>query len=164
MIEVFEIIKPTPKFTLRGSARIGMIVIHDTAGSMPGCLEWLQIDRSTGDDDVSVHLLIDRLGNVYRLVPDEYAAWHCRGYNSKSLGIELERGKDDELGEYSYNQLEMCARATARWCRQYSIPIDKIFAHRELSNYRRDPRNFPWQDFLRRVADLIIADRLGVLQ
>lgn len=162
MITLAEIDRITTKQSSRGNARISFIIIHDTDGSMPGCLEWLQIDRPHPvEDDVSAHLLIDKTGNIYRLVPDDRKAWHARGHNTESLGLELERDKDDETSDYPYDQLEIAACAVARWCLKFNIPLDHIYAHKELSGLRHDPRNFPWRDFLLRVATIIIEDSLS---
>lgn len=162
MISVIEIDKQTVKRSSRLNNRITKIVMHDTAGLMPGCLEWLQIDRAPPvKDDVSCHILVDKLGNAYRLVPDEYTAWHCRGHNSQSLGLELERAKLDEDGDYPPEQIITAAKCVALWCRKFSIPIDRIFAHKELSTTgKTDPRNFPWYEFLTFVAEIIIVDRV----
>ena len=50
-----------------------MIVIHATAGTVRSALAWLTNPASR----VSAHYLIDKAGQIYRLVPDEYAAWHA---------------------------------------------------------------------------------------
>ena len=155
-----EIEKPTTKFEPRGGVPIQRIVVHDTAGSMPGCLDWLQIDRPGTADNVSIHVLVTKYGDIFRLVPDEMMAWHCRGYNSISLGIEMERARDDEDGPYPESQLEAAAAWIAVKCVQYGIPLNKVHAHAELDpGRRRDPRNFPWEPFLIRVAEIILNAR-----
>jgi N-acetylmuramoyl-L-alanine amidase len=57
----------------RNGHKIVAIVDHITAGLMPGCLSWL-CDPASG---VSAHYLVDREGNIYKLVNESDTAWGC---------------------------------------------------------------------------------------
>ena len=78
--------RPSPNFNKgRGGKKIVGIVLHGTDGDFPGCLTWLTNPAAKA----SAHYLIDRPGPIYRLVKEEDTAWHCRGYNETTIGIEL---------------------------------------------------------------------------
>jgi hypothetical protein len=76
------------------------IVLHGTAGNMPGCLNWLASPQS----GASVHYLVDRTGTVYQLVSESAAAWgngipeppsiFVGGPNPNLLSISIEAERD----------------------------------------------------------------------
>jgi N-acetylmuramoyl-L-alanine amidase len=70
------------------------IVIHYTAGSSAeSAVNWLANPTSK----VSAHIVIDRSGKIYQIIPFNKVAWHAgkseyggrNGFNSFSIGIEL---------------------------------------------------------------------------
>jgi N-acetyl-anhydromuramyl-L-alanine amidase AmpD len=63
---------PSPNFWAgRSGFAIQYIVMHGTAGAMPGCLNWLDEAAS----DASVHYLVAQNGTVYQLVEEANSAW-----------------------------------------------------------------------------------------
>ena len=106
--------------------------------------------------------------SIVPLVPDSYMAWHVRGYNAKTLGIELctQAGKWHELEaiapDYVDQHLWMAARVVGNWCYKHDIPVtyltkadvdrghSGITGHHVLDPKRRtDPGStFPWNRFL----------------
>ncbi len=63
---------PSPNYWQgRQRASIRYIVMHGTAGAMPGCLSWLDDPAS----DASVHYLVAQDGTVYQLVSEADSAW-----------------------------------------------------------------------------------------
>lgn len=73
-----------------------MCVIHYTASGegVAGDIAWFEDPRS----DVSAHFVIARDGSITQMVPLDKAAWHARGYNAMTIGIELDNlGPLDEL-------------------------------------------------------------------
>ncbi|WP_279063635.1 peptidoglycan recognition protein family protein [Dermabacter hominis] len=62
--------------------------------SLDGVLSWLTNSRSK----VSAHYVVSGR-QVYRLVPESMAAWHARGGNSDSIGIECDPRQQDETYE-----------------------------------------------------------------
>lgn len=65
---------------------IDMIVLHSTASdSAEGTINWFNNVNSK----VSSHYLIDKNGIVYKLVKTSNIAWHAKGYNTRSVGIEI---------------------------------------------------------------------------
>lgn len=105
--------RPSPNSSARSASKIDVIVLHSTAGSMPGCLEWL----TKAGSGVSAHYLIDRLGHTYRLVPENMKAWHAgrsayhgrADVNQFSIGIELENDAPDTL-PFTDEQYRVLAR------------------------------------------------------
>lgn len=153
---ITEIDRPTAKSSSRLNTPIKRIIVHDTAGNFPGCLDWLTYPPPVGSTNSSIHVLVTKTGEIYRSVPDDRAAWHCVSFNLDSLGIELERAKDDEAGSYSEAQLKTATEWIASKCKQYGLPLNRVYAHAELDpSRRRDPRNFPWYSFLLGVAEAI---------
>ena len=80
-------------------SKIRRIVIHHwddpkRKPSLDGVLSWLTVSRSK----VSAHYVVSER-QVYRLVPESMAAWHARGGNSDSIGIECDPRQQDETYE-----------------------------------------------------------------
>lgn len=83
----------------RRKGRIKYLVIHHwddpkRKPSLDGVLSWLTTSRSK----VSAHYVVSGR-RVYRLVPESMAAWHARGGNSDSIGIECDPRQQDETYE-----------------------------------------------------------------
>jgi N-acetylmuramoyl-L-alanine amidase len=75
----------------RALADIDLVVIHctelpDLATAREYGERVLYADSGTGN---SGHYYIDRDGGIHRYVPHERIAHHTRGYNPRSIGIEL---------------------------------------------------------------------------
>jgi N-acetyl-anhydromuramyl-L-alanine amidase AmpD len=85
----------------RSTNAISEIILHATAGGFQGSLDWLTW-QSSGNGTVSVHILIDKDGTIYRLVPDDRVAYHVgfssigsrKNLNASSLGVELVNKND----------------------------------------------------------------------
>lgn len=80
-------------------SKIRRIVIHHwddpkRKPSLDGVLSWLTTTRSK----VSAHYVVSGR-QVYRLVPESMAAWHARGGNADSVGIECDPRQQDETYE-----------------------------------------------------------------
>jgi N-acetylmuramoyl-L-alanine amidase len=95
--------RPSPNQSPRSTSKLECIVLHATAGAMPGCLKHLTTQYADPAKNVSAHYLIDRPGLIYRLVPENMKAWHAgrsayRGradVNQFSIGIEMENAAPD---------------------------------------------------------------------
>ncbi len=115
----------------------------------------------------SAHAVIDE-SIIINLLPDTAVAFHVRGNNSKTLGLEIAYWAH-KWGENL--QLEdMLLNNAAKWCRkkalEHDIPITRLnksgwakgqkgfMAHSDLDPSRRtDPGDeFPWDKFLSYVA------------
>lgn len=125
------------------------IVLHATAGT--NSLDWL---TTTSDPPVSVHRLIDRMGRIFKIVPDDRQAWHVgkaillpgplkalTNPNSICLGIELEN-LNDGTQDYPQEQVDATARQITEWWGAYGyLPV---VSHAALDVRKSDPYRFPW--------------------
>lgn len=106
---------------------------------------------------LSAHALIAPSGDVFVCRADNEGAWHARGHNKNSLGIEFL-----VAGEHDYRsfvdtikspyltdlQLEAGVDVCKRWMRKHDIKT--ISRHSDISPGRKvDPGSgFPWDYFL----------------
>lgn len=109
---------------------------------------------------LSAHALVDSNGNIFRCREDNERAWHARGHNTNSLGIEF-------LVKGEYNYSEFVKAIEGQWVteEQYNAGlwqiktwaalygINTIVRHSDLSPGRKvDPGNgFPWERLVRDI-------------
>jgi N-acetylmuramoyl-L-alanine amidase len=155
----------SPHRSSRKGKAITAIIIHDTgAREVAGSLAWFGKPESR----VSAHVVIDRDGTVYRVVPDAQAAWHAGAaqlhgeitVNAFSLGVELvdvDGGTPEP--RYTPAQLQAAAQWCAERCVTYGIPLNRIVGHDAVATphgRKVDPgQDFPWATFLLAVAHWI---------
>ena len=152
-----------------------VIVLHETVMSLGDTLRFFQTPHPRDADQASYHLLLDRRGMAYRLVPDAKRAfgsgWSAWGdasirhrpltsflaggsINNVALHLSLEspddgRGDDDAHSGYSRAQYERLAEHVLIWQLRWGIPMRRITTHEAVdrSHSRRDPRSFRWERF-----------------
>ena len=152
-----------------------VIVLHETVMSLEDTLRFFQTPHPRDADQASYHLLLDRRGMAYRLVPDEKRAfgsgWSAWGdasirhrplssplaggsINNVALHLSLEspsdgRGDGDAHDGYSRGQYERLAEHVLIWQLRWGIPMRRITTHAAVdrSHSRRDPRSFRWGRF-----------------
>jgi len=114
-------------------------------------VEWLD------HEGFSAHALATPGGSIIRLREDDEIAWHAKGFNTNSLGIEFL-----VKGEHSYFSFLEAMKgeyitALQYWAGVWQVrqwlnlwPIKRIATHRELSPGRKyDPGDgFPLRKFL----------------
>ena len=78
--------KPIQYKSVKGDRRssIDKIVVH-----WDGCFNSNQCAMVLRDRGLSAHFCIDNDGTIYQLMDTNHVAWHARGVNSKSIGIEI---------------------------------------------------------------------------
>ena len=138
--------------TRKKGIKIKYIIIHYTA--MKTHIEALEYmcDRA---NKVSSHLLIDKLGIIYKLVDIKHRAWHA-GYsywkkdidiNSKSIGIELDNyTNNSSYKNYPDDQIISLKNLLNFLMKKYDIKGHNILGHSDIAPYRKiDPGpKFPW--------------------
>ena len=152
-----------------------LVVLHETVLSLEDTLRFFQTPHPRDADQASYHLLLDRNGSAYRLVPDGKrafgAGWSAWGtgsirhrplstplaggsLNNVALHISLEspedgRGNDDAHSGYSANQYRRLAEHVLVWQLRWGIPMRRVTTHEAVdrSHTRRDPRSFRWGRF-----------------
>jgi len=171
----------SPHLTPANGRAIGVVVIHtmeiaETAGAADICARWFASEAS----EVSAHYCVDDAG-IVQCVREDDIAWHARGGNTNSVGIELAGYAGQKtLGwndAYSHAVVERAARLTADVCARHGIPIRRLRAA-DLAAGRRgitghadvsaafqksdhwDPGpDFPWTRFLRLTRSSGVLER-----
>ena len=141
---------PSPNFGERrpAGAKVKFVVLHYTATET--LAQALDILRDPARE-VSAHYVVDRDGDVYRLVAEDKRAWHAgvgswRGeddVNSVSIGIEIVNAGPPE----PYPERQM--RAVVALCRELAArhPGVEFIGHSDVAPDRKvDPGPlFPWE-------------------
>lgn len=139
---------PSPHHNARPKGQpIRLIVLHSDAGkSDAGTLSWLQSPASK----VSYHVLIGRMGQVYRIVDESRRAWHAgvsswNGFtdvNNVSLGLAFANRHD---GTEALTPLQIAsARAVVKAWREKYPGIQAVVTHHDVAPTRkRDPLDSP---------------------
>lgn len=119
-------------FTPGRTAKIDRIVIHHNAGDLTteGCYRvW------TGGREASAHYQVEADGTIGQLVHDRDTAWHCRGQNYRSIGIEH---ANNAFGPWtvSAETLDAGAHLVAALCLYYGLGRPEwganVFCHRDF--------------------------------
>ena len=169
----------SPNVTRTDGREITTIVIHtmeigELVDSAQTCARWFASPKSK----VSAHYCVDA-GAIIQCVAEEDIAWHARGGNTNSIGVELAgmaaQGRHDWEDAYSTAVLERAAELVADIASRHDIPIRKlgpgalragkrgITGHADVSEaWRRsnhwDPGPaFPWREFLRSVRAVLVV-------
>ena len=154
---------------------------HQTAASGRAiaaeiCAQWFESPAS----EVSAHYCVDA-DSIIQCVREEDIAWHARGGNANSVGIELAGYAGQRaLGwndAYSRAVIERAARLTAEVCARHGIPLRRLRAselvagkrgitgHADVSAAFRksdhwDPGpDFPWTRLLRLARSSNVVER-----
>lgn len=80
----------------RERGEIRRIVIHNTEGNRESAVNWFLNEKAR----VAAHVILDRDGQFYRAVEDDYVAYHAgareTAYNVNTLGIEVVAQEGEE--------------------------------------------------------------------
>ncbi|OGI21940.1 MAG: hypothetical protein A2808_02215 [Candidatus Moranbacteria bacterium RIFCSPHIGHO2_01_FULL_55_24] len=138
-------------FSSKSGRSIDTIVLHssyDALGNDPYSVSGLI--KEYEEYGVSAHYLVDRKGNIYRLVKEENVSYHAgvskmsdgrTDVNGFSLGIELMNQMD---GNYTDAQYQAVNRLVA-WLKS-EYPIRHVVGHDDIAPDRKsDPWNFDWK-------------------
>lgn len=133
------------------------IVIHAMAEYVFCEGEYVHAPEFLKNQSYSVHAIAAPDGTIYRCRNDDEGAYHARGFNAGTLGIEvLLAGKHDyesfERGIKTPYVTDAQYQATVEQCREWMHlhNITEVVRHSDLSPGRKvDPGNgFPWKRFL----------------
>ena len=145
----------SPNFSLpkRPKKRIKFIIIHYTGMKKEShAIKRLQNPKSK----VSSHYLIKNDGEILKLVPDLYEAWHAgvstgkrfKSLNQNSIGIEITNpGHQYGYKNFSSKQIFSLKRLLNILIKEFSINKNCILGHSDVSPGRKkDPgEKFPWE-------------------
>jgi N-acetyl-anhydromuramyl-L-alanine amidase AmpD len=173
----------SPNRTSATGRAIRWVVIHtmeiaERDGAAEACAHWF----ATSTSEVSAHYCVDA-DTTIQCVHEGDVAWHARGGNANSIGIELAGyAGQRSLGwsdAYSRAVLERAARLAAEICARHAIPIRRLRAadlvagrrgltgHADVSAAFRktdhwDPGpDFPWTQFLRLTRGGNVVESAG---
>ncbi len=163
---------PSPNYDTRTRA-IDLVVLHYTgmqdaeialrrlcdpapvAGKYPGPWQTADIDSTTSLGRASAHYVVDEAGLIYRLVAEEYRAWHAGvsswegegDINARSIGIEIVNGGHDfGLPEFADAQIEAVIALLGDILERNNLHPSRVVGHSDVAPGRkRDPgEKFPW--------------------
>ena len=115
------------------------------------------INRLTNiQSEVSCHYLIKNNGEIIKMVPDLYIAWHAgksswknyRSLNQSSIGIEITNpGHKLDYKKFSKKQISSLLKISKFLIKKYRINPQNILGHSDIAPQRKkDPgEKFPWE-------------------
>ena len=137
----------------RLKSQIKFIIFHYTGMKS----EKKAIQRLTEiQSEVSSHYLIKKSGEIIKLVPDLYIAWHAgishwkkyKNLNKHSIGIEITNaGHEFGYKLFSKKQISSIIRLSNDLLQKYKIDKKNILGHSDIApDRKKDPgENFPWK-------------------
>ena len=142
-------------FTKSSRRKIDTIILHssyDALGDNPYNTDGLIAEYK--QYGVAPHYLIDRKGNIYRLVENKNIAWHAgksevpdgrKNVNEFSIGVEIMNTKTDS---YTKKQYQAVQNLIDYLKKEYTIKY--ILGHNEIAPGRKtDPWNFDWEEIVK---------------
>ncbi|WP_075506319.1 N-acetylmuramoyl-L-alanine amidase [Candidatus Pelagibacter communis] len=105
---------------------------------------------------VSCHYFIKNNGEILRMVPDSYIAWHAgvsswkkfKSLNKSSIGIEINNpGHEFKYKKFSKKQIYSLIKLTRYIIKKYKINPKSVLGHSDIApDRKRDPgEKFPWE-------------------
>jgi N-acetylmuramoyl-L-alanine amidase len=152
-MKIIFVDSPNYSNKIRKKKNIKFIVIHYTGmQSERVCIERLSNNKS----QVSTHYLINRVGNIIKMVNEKNTAWHAGkskwknfiNLNDQSIGIELvNKGHQFRYENFSKKQISKLILLCDFLIKKYKIKKTSILGHSDIAPLRkRDPgEKFPWQ-------------------
>ncbi|WP_415303684.1 N-acetylmuramoyl-L-alanine amidase [Candidatus Pelagibacter sp. Uisw_090] len=137
----------------RISKQIKLIIFHYTGMKN----ESAAVNRLTDiQSEVSCHYLIKNNGEIVKMVPDLYVAWHAgksswrnfKSLNQNSIGIEIiNPGHEFGYKKFSKKQVTSLLKLSKFLIDKYKISHKGILGHSDIAPERKkDPgEKFPWE-------------------
>ena len=137
----------------RNTKKIKFIVFHYTGMKS----ESAALNKLTDiQSEVSSHYLIKINGEIIKMVPDLYVAWHAgksswknyKSLNQNSIGIEIiNPGHKFSYKRFSKKQIFSLLRLSKFLIKRYKISSKNILGHSDIAPGRKkDPgEKFPWE-------------------
>ncbi len=114
----------SPNHSSRNGTTIRRIIMHyTTSRNVVGTIEHFKNPASK----VSAHYVIARNGDIYQMVRDSDKAWHAKGANAESIGIEHSAEQGDQMTAAQ----ELSSISLVRWLlSEYKLPKSSIHGHK----------------------------------
>jgi N-acetylmuramoyl-L-alanine amidase len=141
----------------RPSKQIKFIIFHYTGmKSESNALKRLTSIQS----EVSCHYLIKNNGEIVKMVPDLYIAWHAgesswknyKSLNQNSIGIEITNpGHEYGYKNFTKKQITALLKLSKFLIKKYKISPKNILGHSDIAVLRKkDPgEKFPWENLFK---------------
>ena len=156
-MKIITNLSPNYSKKIRPKSKIKFVIIHYTG--MQSEIESINRLKDPAFK-VSCHYIINRKGQIIRMVDDKNIAWHARkskwkkfsNLNDVSLGIELVN-KGHRLGyqNFSNKQILSLIRLCKILKKKYFIKTENFLGHSDIAPLRKnDPgEKFPWKKLSR---------------
>ncbi len=145
----------SPNFDIkkRTTSSVKYLIFHYTGMRS----EKTAIKRLTNNTSkVSCHYFIKSNGEIIKIVPDLYIAWHAgksswkkdKSLNANSIGIEISNpGHAYKYNNYSQKQIISITKLSKNLIKKYKIKKENILGHSDIAPLRKkDPgEKFPWE-------------------
>ena len=106
--------------------------------------------------EVSCHYLIKNNGEIVKIVPDLYIAWHAgksswknyKSLNQNSIGIEITNsGHEHGYKKFTQKQITSLLKLSKFLIKKYKISSKNILGHSDIAvSRKKDPgEKFPWE-------------------
>ena len=137
----------------RKKSEIKFIVFHYTGMET----EKKAIDKLLSyNSKVSCHYLIKNTGDIIKMVPENFKAWHAgvsswkkfKSLNKYSIGIEISNpGHEFKYKKFTTKQINSIIKLTKFLIKKYKINSKSILGHSDIApNRKQDPgEKFPWE-------------------
>jgi N-acetyl-anhydromuramyl-L-alanine amidase AmpD len=114
----------SPNCSSRNGERIRRVIMHyTTSRNVDGTISHFL----TPSSQVSAHYVIARDGRIIQMVLDTDKAWHAKGANADSIGIEHSAAQGDQMTA----QQELSSIALVRWLlSEYKLQKSAIHGHK----------------------------------
>ena len=138
----------------RPKNQIKFIIIHYTGMKKESAAIKRLCDQKS---KVSAHYFIKRNGNILRLVPDLYEAWHAgksnwkkfKSLNKNSIGIEIQNSGHNYVYEnFQIKQINSLKKLLTNLLKIYRINYNNVLGHSDIApDRKKDPgEKFPWKN------------------
>ena len=138
----------------RPKNQIKFIIIHYTGMRKESAAIKRLCDQKS---KVSAHYFIKRNGNILRLVPDLYEAWHAgksnwkkfKSLNKNSIGIEIQNSGHNYVYEnFQIKQINSLKKLLTNLLKIYRINYNNVLGHSDIApDRKKDPgEKFPWKN------------------
>ena len=145
----------SPNFNLkkRSHSKVKYLIFHYTGMKSENAAIKKLTDAKSG---VSCHYFIKNNGEIVKIVPDLYIAWHAgisswkkdKYINKNSIGIEVSNpGHDHGYKNFTQKQIISIISLLKILKKKYKIKKENVLGHSDIAPLRKkDPgEKFPWK-------------------
>lgn len=163
---------PSPNYTRgRGGAVVDLVVIHHTDGRERSDRAVAHLRNAEAEKRVSAHFLVGQSGDIFQLVDTLDTAWHCSGWNARSIGVEHVARTPGELSRgdaglpLAAEQLRASAKLVGWLLHELRLPVEAVVphcsspttTHHDCGKDAAEGGIWPWEDYVGMVAEALLA-------